>query len=135
MKRKVRICAGAFQAMILLKPLFNVFKYPVVSFQFISHRILRWTLCPIALIVLFLSNILIVINSASLFYSIILIGQLLFYLMGIVGWVYANKDVKIKIFFIPFYFLFMNMAVFMGYKRFIKGNQSVLWDKAARKLA
>jgi cellulose synthase/poly-beta-1,6-N-acetylglucosamine synthase-like glycosyltransferase len=51
-KRKVRICAGAFQAMGILKDLFNVFKYPVLSFQFISHRILRWTLCPICLFTL-----------------------------------------------------------------------------------
>ncbi len=135
MKRKVRICAGAFQAMLLLKPLFNFFKYPVVSFQFISHRILRWTLCPIALILLLISNILIVISSGSAFYLMILIAQVIFYVMGITGWIYANKDIKMKIFFIPFYFLFMNMAVFMGFKRFIKGNQSVLWDKAARKAA
>lgn len=135
MKRKVRICAGAFQAMLLLKPLFNVFKYPVISFQFISHRILRWTICPLALIFLLISNILICINTNNMFYDIILICQVIFYLMGIVGWVYANKDVKIKLFFIPFYFLFMNMAVFMGYRRFVKGNQSVLWDKAARKVA
>lgn len=135
MKRKVRICAGAFQAMLLLKPLFNFFKYPIVSFQFISHRILRWTLCPVALILLLISNILIVTGSDSAFYLMILIAQTIFYIMGITGWIYANKDVKLKIFFIPFYFLFMNMAVFMGFKRFIKGNQSVLWDKAARKAA
>ncbi|HET7001826.1 MAG TPA: glycosyltransferase family 2 protein, partial [Puia sp.] len=40
-KRKVRIAAGAFQAIIILKKLFNVYKYPLLSFQFISHRILR----------------------------------------------------------------------------------------------
>ena len=55
-KRKVRIAAGAFQAMIILKRLFNVFRYPVLSFQFISHRILRWTLCPVCLLVCFISN-------------------------------------------------------------------------------
>ena len=56
-KRKIRISAGAFQAMVLLRGLFNVFKYPALSFQFISHRILRWTLCPICLIALLVANI------------------------------------------------------------------------------
>ena len=43
-KRKIRIAAGAFQAMVILKGLFNLFRYPVLSFQFISHRILKMDL-------------------------------------------------------------------------------------------
>lgn len=132
MKRKVRICAGAFQAMVLLKDLFNVFKYPVVSFQFISHRILRWTLCPIALVLLFISNVLIVVFEGNLFYQIVLFLQLIFYGMAIAGWVFANKDIRVKPLYIPFYFLFMNVAVFIGFGRYIRKKQTVVWDKAAR---
>jgi len=132
MKRKVRICAGAFQAMLLLKDLFNVFKYPLVSFQFISHRILRWTLCPIALVTFLISNFLIVLNGGNLFYQIMLFLQLVFYGMAIAGWVFANRDVRVKILFIPFYFLFMNVAVFIGFGRYIRKKQTVVWDKAAR---
>ena len=132
MKRKIRICAGAFQAMVLLKDLFNVFKYPIVSFQFISHRILRWTLCPVALITLFLSNFLIVVMEGNLFYQILLILQLFFYGMAIAGWLFANKDIRVKILYIPFYFLFMNVAVFIGFGRYIRKKQTVVWEKAAR---
>ncbi len=132
MKRKVRICAGAFQAMVLLKELFNVFKYPVVSFQFISHRILRWTLCPIALVVLLISNFLIVVSGGNLFYQIMLFLQVIFYGMAIAGWVFANRDIRVKILYVPFYFLFMNVAVFIGFARYIRKKQTVVWDKAAR---
>ena len=132
MKRKVRICAGAFQAMGLLKELFNVFKYPVLSFQFISHRILRWTLCPIALITLLASNIFLALATDGEFYQLFLICQVLFYSLAVIGWVYANKNVKIKILYIPFYFLFMNAAVFIGFSRYVRKKQSVLWEKAAR---
>lgn len=133
MKRKVRICAGAFQAMILLKELFNVFKYPVVSFQFISHRILRWTICPVALVVLLVSNILLVIASGSnLFYQAVLAMQGVFYLLAITGWMYASRDIKVKALYIPFYFLFMNISVFMGFNRFIRNKQTVLWERASR---
>jgi len=132
MKRKVRICAGAFQAMVLLKDLFNVFKYPVVSFQFISHRILRWTLCPIALVTLFVSNFLIVLMGGNIFYQIVLFLQVIFYGMAIAGWIFANKDVQVKILYVPFYFLFMNVAVFIGFGRYIRKKQTVVWDKAAR---
>ena len=132
MKRKVRICAGAFQAMILLKALFNIFKYPLVSFQFISHRVLRWTICPVALVLLLLSNIMIVIFGDNLFFQVVLLMQLAFYAMAVAGWVFANKDIRVKAFYVPFYFTFMNLAVFIGFGRFIRNKQSVVWDKAAR---
>ena len=132
MKRKVRICAGAFQAMVLLKELFNVFKYPVVSFQFISHRILRWTICPVALIILLLSNVWIVWKEPSTFYIIVLVLQGLFYILGITGWIFASRNIRLKAVYIPFYFLFMNLSVFIGFNRFIRNKQTVLWEKAAR---
>jgi len=132
MKRKIRICAGAFQAMILLRELFNVFRYPVLSFQFISHRVLRWTICPPALIVLLLSNILLVIFDGSVFFNAALVLQSIFYLMAISGWILANRRIKVKILHIAFYFLFMNLAVFLGFRRFMQNKQSVLWEKASR---
>lgn len=132
MKRKVRICAGAFQAMVLLKELFNVFKYPVASFQFISHRILRWTACPVALVLLLISNLLIVWLGGGIFYQVVLAGQLLFYIMGITGWIYASRNIRLKAVYIPFYFLFMNLSVFIGFSRFLRNKQTVLWEKAAR---
>lgn len=132
MKRKVRICAGAFQAMVLLKELFNIFKYPVVSFQFISHRILRWTLCPVALITILISNILIVAIAPSPFFTLVLILQGAFYVTGITGWIFASKNIRLKAVYVPFYFLFMNISVFIGFNRFIRNKQTVLWEKAAR---
>lgn len=132
MKRKVRICAGAFQAMILLKELFNPFKHPVLSFQFVSHRILRWTICPVAIVVLLISNVFIAWLDNDLFYRIVLLAQLVFYGMAISGWVLANREIKVKFLYIPFYFLFMNLAVFLGFRRFIRNKQTVLWEKAGR---
>ena len=132
MKRKVRICAGAFQAMILLKALFNIFRYPVASFQFISHRILRWTVCPVALLLLLFANAAIVLAGGGLFYQIVLVLQGLFYLLGITGWIYASRNIRLKAVYIPFYFLFMNLSVFIGFSRFLRNKQTVLWEKAAR---
>ena len=132
MKRKVRICAGAFQAMILLKELFNVFRFPVLSFQFISHRVLRWTLCPVALIVILLMNVFLVVSNAGTVYVITLFIQCVFYVMGIVGWILVDKQIRIKILHVVFYFIFMNLAVVLGFRRFLQNKQSVLWEKASR---
>ena len=133
-KRKVRIAAGGFQAMLILKSLFNIFKYPVLSFQFISHRILRWTLCPICLIICFISNVLLLSNHEGQFYHVVFLIQTVFYASALLGWVFASRNLKIKIFYIPYYFLFMNLSVFMGFYRFIRKKQSAIWDKASRNL-
>ena len=132
-KRKVRICAGGFQSMIILRGLFNVFKYPVLSFQYISHRVLRWTLSPICLLLLFISNIAIALKGSNIVYQVLLASQILFYLSALTGWYFANKEIKVKMLFVPYYFLFMNISVFMGFKRFITKTQTVLWEKSARK--
>jgi poly-beta-1,6-N-acetyl-D-glucosamine synthase len=131
-KRKIRIAAGAFQAMVILKPLFNVFRYPILSFQFISHRILRWTLCPICLFICFFSNMQLVYFEAGGFYYVVFLLQIVFYTLAGIGWLMASRNVKIKAFYVPYYFLFMNLSVFLGFYRFIKKTQTVFWEKAAR---
>jgi poly-beta-1,6-N-acetyl-D-glucosamine synthase len=131
-KRKIRICAGAFQAMVMLKSLFNVFKYPALSFQFISHRILRWTLCPLCLIGLLLSNAMILIRGWNPLYGLILVLQGVFYLLALIGWYFANRNLSVKALYVPYYFLFMNVAVFGGFYRFIRKSQAVTWEKAGR---
>ena len=131
-KRKVRIAAGAFQAMIILKKLFNVYRYPLLSFQFISHRILRWTLCPVCLLILFLTNILLVADGRRGFYLVFLLLQIVFYIIAVAGWLFARRDLRIKSFYIPYYFFFMNLSVFLGFFRFIGHKQPVIWDKSSR---
>jgi hypothetical protein len=132
-KRKVRICAGAFQAMAELKALFNPFKYPLLTFQFISHRVFRWTICPLSLVILLPVNLLLVIDQAPLFYTVTLAAQVLFYALALIGWTFANRNIKVKALYVPYYFLFMNMSVFMGFRRYVRKQQSVLWEKAARR--
>ena len=130
-KRKVRICAGGFQAMAKLKPLLNPFRYGVLSFQYISHRVLRWTLAPFFLPLVFLANIWLAFTG-SFFYGLALAAQLLFYLMALAGYALRDKKVKVKGFFVPYYFMVMNLAVYAGLNRYVQGKQSVMWEKARR---
>ncbi|HEY4936041.1 MAG TPA: glycosyltransferase family 2 protein [Puia sp.] len=131
-KRKVRIAAGAFQAMWILKGLLNVFRYPALSFQYISHRVLRWTLCPLCLFVFFISNAFLVYYKAGRYYEVVFPLQIVFYAMAGMGWIFAGRNLKIKAFYIPYYFMFMNLSVFIGFYRFIRKKQTVIWEKASR---
>jgi len=67
-------------------------------------------------------------------YSGLLLGQIAFYFAAFAGWYFENRKIKIKVLFIPYYFLMMNVAVYLGIFRYIKGGQSVKWEKAKRGL-
>ncbi len=131
-KRKIRISAGGFQSMYLLRDLLNVFKYPMLSFQYISHRVLRWTLCPLFLPVIFVCNLILAAHYHSLFYDATLGAQLLFYTMALAGWLLSLRNIKVGFLYAPYYFVFINVSLFLGFARFLKGNQTVLWEKATR---
>jgi hypothetical protein len=77
-------------------------------------------------------NFTLINQNSAVIYEVLLYGQLLFYSLALTGWFLENKRIKIKLLFIPFYFFFMNLCVFLGFFRFIKGTQSVLWEKAKR---
>ncbi len=130
LKRKIRIAAGGIQSIVRLKPLLNIFKYRTLSFQYISHRVLRWTLAPLLLPFILLINI--IIASNGLMYQILLAGQILFYTMACAGWILQSRKIKIKPLFVPYYFLIMNYAVYRGFFRYLKNSQSVNWERAKR---
>lgn len=136
LKRKIRIAAGGIQSIIRLKPLFNIFKYGILSFQYVSHRVLRWTVAPISLPIIFLINLAIAIISGMTNFNNVYVwlfyAQVAFYLLAMLGWYFENKEIKIKLLFIPYYFFIMNYAVIMGIKRYFKGSQSVNWERAKR---
>ena len=64
-KRKIRISAGGLQSVWMLKPLLNIFKYGKLSFQYISHRVLRWVVCPILLLPIFFINLLLAVKTGE----------------------------------------------------------------------
>lgn len=131
-KRKVRISAGGFQSIVKLTALFNIFRHPVLSFQYICHRVLRWTLAPLSLPLLLITNIVLVAAGSGFFYSLFLTGQLAFYVMAAAGFLLAVKQIRFKLLYIPFYFVFMNIAIYEGFFRYIQRRQSAVWEKAKR---
>lgn len=135
LKRKIRIAAGGIQSILRLRSLMNPFKHPVLSFQYISHRVLRWTVTPFFMILSLLLNILIVAIFKEVAYAGLLVLQALFYILSFLGWVMDRTEIKIKVFFIPYYFCLMNYAVLKGIIRYFFGSQSASWDKAIRKVS
>lgn len=135
LKRKVRIAAGGIQSIFRLKKLLNPFHDPLLSFQYVSHRVLRWTVTPFLMILALVLNIIIVARSGGLIYQLLLVAQGTFYLLALAGWLLERQKIKIKALFVPYYFCMMNYAVLAGIVRYFKGSQSAAWEKAKRKSA
>ncbi|ASU33852.1 glycosyltransferase family 2 protein [Mucilaginibacter xinganensis] len=133
LKRKIRIAAGGIQSILRLLNLFNPIKYPVLSFQYISHRVLRWTVTPFLLILVFILNGILAIKGGELFYTLFFAAQIFFYMLAFLGFIMEKRQIRIKALFVPYYFCVMNYAVLMGIIRYFTKKQSAIWEKAQRK--
>jgi len=131
-KRKRRIAAGGLQSIWRLRSLMNPFKYPLTAFQFVSHRVLRWSVTPIALFALIPLNVALVIANAGLFYTVVWLLQILFYISAFIGYRQSYKEKKNKLCFICYFFLFMNINVFKGMAYLKNHKHNGVWEKAKR---
>ena len=131
-KRKRRIAAGGLQSTWWLLGMLNPFRRFVVAFQLLSHRVLRWTITPFALMALIPLNVLLVFMNAGTVYTVCWLLQLLFYVAAFLGWWLSQHGRKNKLLYVAYYFLFMNFNVFRGmhYLRTHQGGGA--WEKARR---
>ena len=65
-------------------------------------------------------------------YGVLLVLQILFYVLGLWGYYLSTKQIKNKLLFIPYYFLFMNVNVLKGIGYLKKKRGTGVWEKAKR---
>lgn len=135
MKRKVRIAAGSIQTMLRLGGLFNFFRHPMLTFQYVSHKVLRWVAVPLAMVLIIPLNIYLCITNNLAFsniYTLALLLQALFYILVLLGSALQNKKLNASWIYFPYYFHMANKAMWMGLWRFCRDKQSVNWERAKR---
>lgn len=125
MRRKTRIGAGDFQAIALTAPMLNPLRgLPALGYW--SHKIVRWFVPFLLLAMLFASALL----SGEPFYRFCLGAQLLGYAVGVQG--LLPNPVDHPLLRPVRYFFVMNLALFIGFFRFLFRTQRVTWDQARR---
>jgi poly-beta-1,6-N-acetyl-D-glucosamine synthase len=132
-KRKIRIAAGGLQAIARLTSIWNIFRHGWATYLYASHRVFRWTITPAALLILIVVNTLLVLRESwnSLF-GFFLVAQVGFYLLALIGHFMQTKLGKLKVLLLPYYFTFMNICVYLGFLKLLRGKQSAVWEKAKR---
>ena len=131
-KRKKRIAAGGLQSVWRLRKLLNPFRYGALWFQYVSHRVLRWTLTPVVLVALLPLNVALLWSGHPTLYAVTLGLQCAFYLAALAGRALERSGGRSRLLFIPYYFLFMNLNVFRGTAYLATHRGRGAWEKAKR---
>lgn len=127
-KRKVRIVAGGWQSVVRLWPLLTP-RYGLVAFQYVSHRVLRWMVVPLALPLALLAGGVLAWHGQLRWLFVL---QLAFYALALAGYALQRRGIRWMACYIPFYFTFLNVAALAGAWRYLRGRQPVTWEKARR---
>jgi cellulose synthase/poly-beta-1,6-N-acetylglucosamine synthase-like glycosyltransferase len=125
--RRVRIGAGNFQSFFMLKGMLN----PLLGkkfFFYISHKVLRWY-SPFLLMVIFFANILIFDEYP---FNIVFYFQILFYCLAIIGAIFLKAGITLPIITSVTHFVSMNLAVLLGFFRYVRGIKSSVWESTDR---
>ena len=129
-RRKSRISTGNFQNLFLFSHLWWPPIRPL-AFAFFSHKVLRW-ITPFCLVFLAISTILLALGG-NVFYQVIL-GLTL--LGAILVPVLDLSLTYLKVNVLPIrhirYFLLMNVALLLGFFRYIRGVKSSIWEPPKR---
>jgi len=123
-RRKVRIIVRGLRGLAFEKALLNPLKYGLMSFQLISHKLLRWFL-PLFLITLILANFFLI---SSPFFLVLFWLQIILYLFAFLGFVLDKFNVEFKLFYLPLYFCTINLAALVALVKFAKGEKKVVWQ-------
>lgn len=123
-RRKKRIILRSVFSIFKNLGLLNVFRRPMLSFQLISHKLLRWAV-PVFLLTMLIANLALLSKP---FYFYFLLSQILFYLLAVAGYYLEKKNIKGLIIYIPYYFILVNIASFLAILEFFRGRNVVLWQ-------
>jgi cellulose synthase/poly-beta-1,6-N-acetylglucosamine synthase-like glycosyltransferase len=127
-RRKVRIAAGNFQNLrYFSRCIFS--GIPGLSVSFLSHKILRW-LGPIFLVSIFLSSIW--LSREDIYYRYALALQVSVLMVPIID--YLLGKIKIHIIILRFitHFISMNLALMVGFIKYLKGVKTNAWQPTRR---
>jgi poly-beta-1,6-N-acetyl-D-glucosamine synthase len=126
-KRRIRIGAGDFQSIGLLRRMLNPLRgFP--AFAFFSHKILRW-FTPFFMLLAFVLNLFLLKEPV---FQFMFACQGIFYGLAVLGQMLSWAGIAIKGLNLFYYFVSMNLALFLGFVNFVSATHDVKWERTER---
>lgn len=126
-RRRTRIGAGGFQSMGLLWRLLDP-RRGWIAFAFLSHKVLRW-LCPFLMISAFVCNLLVLDIPL---YRMLLMAQISFYAASALAAFLPSSVIFLKPLRLATMFTSMNLALYLGFWRWLLWEQNGIWERTGR---
>ncbi len=127
-RRKVRISIGNFQNLFRYKGLL-VSSHPGLSFCFWSHKVLRW-LGPFFILAILVANFF--LFEQSNFYFLTLMAQLALFAIPMLDELLKKMNIHLALLRFISHFYLMNLALLVGFFRFVFGVESNVWKPTQR---
>lgn len=140
-ERRLKINAGLYQMLAMSGKLFP-FNRPLLIWQLLSHKFFR-VFVPFAMIIAFVSNLVLAIwgekmvsrdlwQLASPFWGIVLVLQVTFYLLAVLGNIISVRGLLGKILYLPTFLVNSNMATIAGLYSFATNKNPHIWKRVRR---
>jgi cellulose synthase/poly-beta-1,6-N-acetylglucosamine synthase-like glycosyltransferase len=127
-RRKVRIVNRAWRATWKMRGLLNPFRSGLFAWQFLSHKVLRW-LVPWILILVLVANALAL--GAGWIYQVAFAGQLACYAVAILGALLVKMGrAPGRLVSIPYYFCLVNWASLVALVQVFTGRRYTTWTSS-----
>jgi len=126
--RKVRTITHGLSVLFTHAGLMNPLRYPMFSWQLISHKLFRW-IAPVATLSLFVSNFF--LWRAAPFYRLTLVLQVGLCLMGLAGLAVVGLR-RFRALELAGFFLLVNAAGVVAWIKFLSGERFVTWQPTQR---
>lgn len=124
-RRHIRITNRTIRAIFNYADLLNPFKYPIFSFQLLSHKLVKFSI-PLFMVLVLLSNIVLAVQGSH-FYQVCLLLQMVFYGCAFIGWVAPVKSRMGRLFALCHSFVYINSAILWGWVTYFSGETYTTW--------
>jgi cellulose synthase/poly-beta-1,6-N-acetylglucosamine synthase-like glycosyltransferase len=127
--RRIRTVMQAYQSYLYVKEALNPLRSGFFAIQVWSHRILRWLVLPL-LVIIFVNSLL--LAGHSVLYLTLMGLQALAYLAAGVGFLLDRSGKRPAFFYFPFYFVYIHSAAFFALCLSWKGQKVTTWHPVVR---
>ncbi len=127
--RKVRTVLRGLTAFFAAHDLLNPFRHPLFAWQFVSHKLVRWTV-PFAMLLALGTSAALALTGAPFFIAALAI-QLAAYLYALL----AESSVRVSpgtLGRVIHYFVIVNASILVAWMRYLGGERVVTWNPSAR---
>ena len=124
LERRTRVIARGLRGYHHVRSVFHPLRHPWFFLDLLSHRLLRWAV-PVVLMLVLAANLALLDRP---FYRATFLAQLAFYVAAGIGYVLERRHVRAPGLFIPLYFCVVNLAPLLALRALWRGRTTATWE-------